>query len=285
MEPEVALARLLDGSTFAYRRVGRGFVLVREPAARPSSPPPIQQRRVAAAPPPDEVPVSVPPVVITGTLVRGAPPAGSALIEVSRQTIRAIAPTNVKELMATVPQLGNFGVNAEQSTPNRFRTQGFIPNLHNLGAYATLTLLNGHRVAATGTEGTFPDPSTVPPIAIQRVEIVADGASPIYGSDAVAGVVNFIYREPFDGLEASATYSFAPGSRYERQDLGLIGGRALGGGGGMAAPEASRSAGRPGGARSGPRRGAARSARAAGALWAARSARPPMPGAAPPAAP
>jgi iron complex outermembrane receptor protein len=178
-------------------------------------------------------------VVVTGTSIRGVAPVGSSLIGVTRDQIQAIAPTNVKDLLASVPALGNFGTNAEQSTPNRFRTQGYLANIHNLGIYATLTLLNGHRVAATGTEGSFPDPSSVPPIAIQRTEIIADGASAIYGSDATAGVVNFIYRKPFDGIETSATYSFDGETSYEKRDFGIIGGKTWSGGGLLLAYEYS----------------------------------------------
>jgi iron complex outermembrane receptor protein len=241
LEPEAALTRLLDGTALEYRRVGRGYVLLRArpPAAAPGAetPPPSPIAR-PPRPRPVEQATAVPAVVVTGTLVRGVAPAGSAVIDLPRETIQAVSPTNVKEVMATLPQMGNFGTNAEQSTPNRFRNSGYQANIHNLGIYATLTLLNGHRVAAVGTEGTFADPSTVPTIALERVELIADGASAIYGSDAVAGVVNFIYRKPFDGLEVSATYGFND-TRYEKRDLALIGGRLWPGGGLMAAYEYS----------------------------------------------
>ena len=181
-------------------------------------------------------------VVITGSSIRGVAPVGSSLISLGRDQISAVSPANVKDLLATVPALGNFGTNAEQSTPNRFRTTGYLANIHNLGIYATLTLLNGHRVAATGTEGTYPDPSSVPPIAIERTEIIGDGASAIYGSDAVAGVINFVYRKPFNGIEASMTSSFDGSTRYRKQDVGVIGGHLWdwnGGGGVMVAYEYS----------------------------------------------
>jgi iron complex outermembrane receptor protein len=178
-------------------------------------------------------------VVVTGTSIRGVAPVGSALIGVTRDQIQAIAPTNTKDLLASVPALGNFGTNAEQSTPNRFRTSGYLANIHNLGIYATLTLVNGHRIAPTGTEGTYPDPSNIPTIAIQRTEIIADGASAIYGSDATAGVVNFIYRKPFDGIEAQATYSFDGETRYEKKNFGVLGGKTWDGGGIMLAYEYS----------------------------------------------
>jgi len=77
-------------------------------------------------------------VVVTGSSIRGVAPVGSALIGVTRDAIALQAPANTKELLSSLPQLGNFGANAEQSTSNRFRTAGFQPNIHNLGIYATL---------------------------------------------------------------------------------------------------------------------------------------------------
>ena len=162
-------------------------------------------------------------VVVTGSSIRGVAPVGSQLIGVSREIISTNAPANAKELLANVPQLGNFGTNAEQSTSNRFRTAGYQPNIHNVGIYATLTLFNGHRFAPVGGEAVFPDPSIIPVIAVQRVEVVADGGSAIYGSDAVAGVVNFIYRKNVDGIEAQGTFGFND-TRYRKYNAGIIAG-------------------------------------------------------------
>ena len=164
-------------------------------------------------------------MVVTGSSIRGVAPVGSALIGVTKDTIALQAPANTKELLSSIPQLGNFGSNADArgSTPNRFRTAGFDPNIHNLGIYATLTLVNGHRIAPTGGEAVFPDPSMIPVIALQRVELIADGASAIYGSDAVAGVVNFIYRKNVEGIEAQATYGFND-TRYQKKDFAILGG-------------------------------------------------------------
>jgi iron complex outermembrane receptor protein len=177
-------------------------------------------------------------IVVTGSSIRGVAPVGSALIGVTKDTIALQAPANTKELMSNIPQLGNFGANAEQSTSNRFRTAGFQPNIHNLGIYATLTLINGHRIAPTGGEAVFPDPSAIPVIAIQRVELIADGSSAVYGSDAVAGVVNFIYRKPFTGVEAQATYGWND-TRYEKKNFAVIAGKTWDKGGIMAAYEYS----------------------------------------------
>jgi len=177
-------------------------------------------------------------IIVTGSSIRGAAPVGSALIGVTRDTIQTNAPANTKELLANVPQLGNFGTNAEQSTSNRFRTAGYQPNIHNVGIYATLTLFNGHRFAPVGGEAVFPDPSIIPVIAVQRVEVVADGGSAIYGSDAVAGVVNFIYRKDVEGVEVAGTFGFND-SRYRKYNAAIIAGQSWDGGNITAAYEYS----------------------------------------------
>ena len=196
------------------------------------APPVFAQEQVADD---DEAPQDI---IVTGSSIRGVAPVGSQLIGVTRDTIQTTAPANTKELLSNVPQLGNFGTNAEQSTPGRWRTPGFQPNIHNLGMYATLTLINGHRIAPTGGEAVLPDPSIIPVIAVQRVEIIADGASAVYGSDAVAGVVNFIYRRDVEGVEASATYGWN-GTRYRKYDASLLAGHRWSTGSVMAAYEYS----------------------------------------------
>ena len=185
-------------------------------------------------------PESVESVVVTGTSIRGsAGPVGAAVLGIDSDTIKANAPANVQDLISNVPQLGNFGANAEQSTPNHWRTAGFDPNIHNLGIYATLTLINGHRIAPTGGEAVIPDPSIVPVIALQRVEVLPNGASAVYGSDAVAGVVNFIYRKDYEGVQVSGTYGFND-TRYESKNLSFLAGHSWGSGNVMLAYQYSQ---------------------------------------------
>ncbi|MEI6417566.1 MAG: TonB-dependent receptor [Sphingomonadales bacterium] len=160
-------------------------------------------------------------IVVTGTSIRGVAPIGSPLIGVTQEVIRANAPANASELLSQVPQLGNFGNNHEVATTGRFRTGGFLPNIHNIGIFATLALFNGHRMAPVGGEAVLPDPGIVPILAVGRVEVVADGSSAVYGSDAVAGVANFIYRRDMDGFEAQGTFGFSPKHSYEKQNYAL----------------------------------------------------------------
>ena len=204
--------------------------------ALPSAAQDSSQSPPAEAPEDSEV-VVVEEIVVTGTSIRGVAPTGSNLIAVGRENIVAQGATTSSDLLSSVPQLGNFNALQENATPNRFRTPGYLPNIHGLGIYATLSLFNGHRFAATGGEGVFPDPQIVPVIAVERVEVIADGASSIYGSDAVAGVVNFIYRRNFDGLEFSTVY--ADGNNLSKEGASLLWGRTWSGGSVMAAYEYS----------------------------------------------
>jgi iron complex outermembrane receptor protein len=79
-------------------------------------------------------------------------------------------------------------------------------SLRGLGAPRTLVLLNGRRLANTAFSGTTVDINSIPLSAIERVEVLTDGASAIYGTDAIAGVINFILRQNYSGIEASAYY-------------------------------------------------------------------------------
>jgi iron complex outermembrane receptor protein len=146
-------------------------------------------------------------IVVTGSSIRGQEaPVGSPLVSVSRQDIVRVAPQTTRDLIATLPQFTQFNV---APTPNVFFTEA--PNLRGLGVGTTLTLLNGHRILGPGLIQAAFDPATIPTAAIERVEVVADGASAIYGSDAVAGVINVYTRRAFDGAEFQARAGFADG--------------------------------------------------------------------------
>jgi len=156
-------------------------------------------------------------VVVTGTSIRGVPPTGSNLISVSREDIETQGAANTPDLMASVPQLNSFNT-APQASIGGFGS--FAPGMRGLPASATLPLMNGHRLVAAAANETNPDFPLIPSLALERVEVVADGASAIYGSDAVAGVVNFITRTRFSGFEASATYGQA--DEYYSGNIGAV---------------------------------------------------------------
>jgi iron complex outermembrane receptor protein len=155
-------------------------------------------------------------IVVTGTLLRGAPPVGSNLISVGQEKIQSSGAQTSNELLSTIPQVTNL---FNQAPSRRYgiavnQLQIARPNLRNISAdnassNATLVLFDGHRVASAGVTQASIDPDLLPPSAIERVEVVTDGGSAIYGADAVGGVINFITRRKFDGVKVDARYGIA----------------------------------------------------------------------------
>lgn len=143
-------------------------------------------------------------VTATGTNIAGVKPVGSETVTLSREDILASGVSNVADAVRTLPQVRNLGDFREGGTQGSYNSQqGNAINLRGLGAQATLTLVDGHRLVATGAASNFTEANQVPLAAVERIEVIADGASALYGSDAVAGVVNYVLRKDFEGVEAS----------------------------------------------------------------------------------
>ncbi|MEE7546212.1 TonB-dependent receptor, partial [Xanthomonas sp. Kuri4-1] len=155
---------------------------------------------------------------------------------VTRQEIDRTGKTTVAEYLQTLTSDGSGSI--PKSFGNGFAGGGAGISLRGLGAGSTLVLLNGRRMATYGLaddgQKVFTDLSTIPLDAVERVEVLTDGASAIYGSDAIAGVVNIITRKNFDGLEAGAyvgqfdqgdgqkeQYNFVYGTTTDRGSLTL----------------------------------------------------------------
>lgn len=149
-------------------------------------------------------------VVVTGTLIRGeAAPIGSQLTTLSNTAIVNTGTTNTADLLATMPMLNSFNI-APQGGQSEFNSGGSsTPGLHGLPGTATLVLIDGHRAVGDTPLLTVPDPSSIPAGAIDHVEVLTDGGSAIYGSDAVAGVINIILKDHFNGAQTSVSYGEA----------------------------------------------------------------------------
>ena len=204
-----ALARLLRGSGYSGRIDGGNLVLVQD-ASRPQ-----RESAAASGAEPAEANDSdqdEEEIIVTGTRIRGAVPAGSNLFTLDRETIVETGRSTLADVVSTMPQ--NFpGAQGEAtqlgaSDSRRNVSFGSTVDLRGLGSDATLTLINGRRLAPAGF-GNFVDVSAIPVSAVQRVEILADGASATYGADAVAGVVNIILRDDFEGAETALRYGGA----------------------------------------------------------------------------
>lgn len=173
-------------------------------------------------------------IVVTGTLVRGVEPTGSKVIGINRSAVEATGASTVTQLLQTVPQFASFGgLQAPTGGGNSVTTNR--PNLRNLqaansnGSSTTLMMVDGHRIVGMGILQTSPDLDTIAPGAIERVEIVPDGGSAIYGADAVGGVLNFITRKTFDGIAVDGRFGFA--DNYQTWDANATIGKSWDGGG------------------------------------------------------
>jgi iron complex outermembrane receptor protein len=149
-------------------------------------------------------------VTVTGTSIRGVAPIGSNLVSVGRDTLEKSAAINASELTNTVPAITQSGSAVQGENTYSY----YAPSIHGLGGSAsntTLVIVDGMRMPGGGTQFGQTDPNIIPSSAIQRVEVLADGASSVYGSDAVAGVVNYITRRNFEGLEFNGKVGVASG--------------------------------------------------------------------------
>lgn len=223
---EQALAQLLAATDISVTRVGPSVLVLRVGRPTPASglstatarevtaDHPFVTDPAPAAPPPGPLPVQAEPtatatvseIEVTGTHLRGVTDSPSPVQIIDRAQLDRSGYQTVAEALQVLPQ--NFaggGTDAtvslatDRASANSFYASGV--NLRGLGPNATLTLINGHRLAGSGLNADFGDLSTLPSAAVERVEVLLDGASALYGSDAVGGVVNVILRRNFDGAE------------------------------------------------------------------------------------
>jgi len=181
-------------------------------------------------------------VTITGTHIRGAGIA-SPLTVTTRQSLTDAGLSTMAEFSRVLTQ--NFAGGQNPGVAGSSDQKGYSNinnsttlNLRGLGADATLTLINGHRLAYDGVvQGV--DISAIPLEAIDRIEVIADGASALYGSDAVAGVVNFWLRRDFSGLRTSARLGAATEGGDVQQQYDIVTGSRWSGGGVMIAADYS----------------------------------------------
>lgn len=148
----------------------------------------------------------------------------SPVITVDRSAIESSGYNNLQQLMEKMPANGAGAFSTRGNNQDSTANGAASISLRGLGADATLVLVNGRRVAissfAENVTTNFVDINSIPVAAIERIEVLKDGSSAIYGSDAVAGVVNIILRDDFEGFEASVGYGDADG--YDEKTVSAI---------------------------------------------------------------
>ena len=156
-------------------------------------------------------------VIVTGSRLQQLPgEQASQTIILDQETIRAMGEVSLERVLRQLPQNANptserYGSNLNQASN---LTGASTVNLRGLGSESTLILVDGKRIGYNGILGGVTDVSSIPLTMVERIEVVLDGASAIYGSDAVGGVVNIILRKDYEGVELTLNYDRPDAAGY-----------------------------------------------------------------------
>lgn len=151
-------------------------------------------------------------IIVTGSFIRGAAEDAALPIDVlTADDLQKQGAPSMVEIAKALPS--SQGVMGDSNQFGAGQSTGSANvNLRGIGSTRTLVMLNGRRLAPNPAIGVGVDINLLPTAAIGRIEVLKDGAAATYGSDAMAGVVNFITRENFEGLQVDGTYSYIDGS-------------------------------------------------------------------------
>ncbi|WP_199911971.1 TonB-dependent receptor [Stenotrophomonas sp. YAU14D1_LEIMI4_1] len=172
-------------------------------------------------------------ISVTGSRIRQASmETAQPVIALQRADIEKQGFTSVADIVQNLAATGSPAISRNDALSSGEEVGGQFVDLRNLGPERTLVLLDGKRMG-TSTGG-YTDLASIPTSVVERIEVLTDGASAIYGSDAIAGVINIITRKNFDGLEASVytgqygqgdgeqqTYNFVYGQTGDRGSITL----------------------------------------------------------------
>lgn len=193
------------------------------------------QAAETAPPPPDaagkeDEGQKLAPVEVTGSRLKRVETEGPSPIKIiTRQELELSGRASLSDALREIPEAGFSTIN-ENGTTAAVRGSMAL-NLRDLGANNTLIIVNGRRAVLTGRHAdgnTFVDLNRFPVSMVERVEVLKDGASAIYGADATAGVVNVILRKDFKGAEVSVTYGNATHTDVGEQAWSVFAGTASG---------------------------------------------------------
>ncbi len=155
----------------------------------------------------DEEATEIGEIVVTGSRIRRDPTnAPTPLIQVEREELLSTGQATVIDYLATIPALSNSLVPSDTTGSNLNDGGLSFANLRSLGTGRTLTLVDGRRHVGSAQGSLAVDIDAIPRLLIENIEIITGGASSVYGADAVSGVLNFVLRKDFEGLEIDANY-------------------------------------------------------------------------------
>ena len=234
LEPEAALRRLLEGTGLEFRFIDERTIAILQKTTNADNESRAEQPASQYASAADQSRSSAPiqqiaqaqtqtqtaqaqtqaavgdsaeleEIVVTGSRIsRPGFQSASPIMVVNAEQISFSGEQTVEEVLNEIPQLSP----AETSTTNNGGSGLATLNLRDLGAQRTLVMVNGRRMVATDARGRV-DVNNIPLALIDRVDVVTGGQSAVYGSDAVAGVVNFIMKDDFEGLDITGQYKIS----------------------------------------------------------------------------
>jgi outer membrane receptor for ferrienterochelin and colicin len=168
-------------------------------------------------------------MVVTGSFIRGTPEdAPSPVLVMSREELVGSGVSDIGEAVRNLSITSGSDTAPTDGTRFNGATGGGLANvnLRGLGPTSTLVLLDGKRLPYAGQKladgDRFVDINSIPITMVERVEVLKDGGSALYGSDAIAGVVNFITRSEFEGFELRYNYQQTTSGSQDDQTLGAI---------------------------------------------------------------
>lgn len=176
----------------------------------------------------DGAPPTIEEVVIVGSQIKGANIEGALPVSVlTEEDIQLTGAATGDELLRSIPQMGAIGFNESVTTGvNAARGDVNSINLRGVGTGNTLVLLNGRRMVlhpGTQTENFIPvvttNSNTLPVYGIERVEVLRDGAAALYGTDAVAGVVNYVLKHDYEGGQLGVRYGMGDGTDFRQATI------------------------------------------------------------------
>lgn len=214
MTSSAALALLLKGTGYTFRFYADNSFDVM-PAEQPPDTHALTASRRAPSPVPPRPPVAeeqgrLEQVDVTGSLIPGVQDAVAPVMVLREQQLAMASFPTVQDALYSLPMISLNGPREDLGIDANTQ-YGAGLDLRGLGVGATLVLVNGHRQPLSGLDGDFVDVSTIPWSAVKRIEVLPDGASALYGSDAVAGVINIIMQDDFQGSETQVRYGAAIG--------------------------------------------------------------------------
>jgi outer membrane receptor protein involved in Fe transport len=170
-------------------------------------------------------------VIVTGTHIAGVDESVLPVTVMSAEAIEATGAVNMGEVLSYIPAISDLEFEDNSNGTNAARGDVAGISMRGLESANTLSLINGRRMvvwptfqAINSVPQTFYNVNSLPSSAVQRIEVLRDGAAPLYGADAIAGVVNFITYSDYDSIRLTGRYGWSEDTNYDETEVTAAGG-------------------------------------------------------------